>query len=327
MIQRSVTSLCAISSLTFVVIACVTSFEPTETSVSEARWQAVAIEESVLATPTLGTGVSNVDIVPTTTQHPDVVFTPEPVPTVPPVTGSSFAADSQMLDVVVPPCIGWHWSGVNPCERRDTWPRLNPYVSASYELIQPNPALASEWQRDIDAAIAQWPLHVKWATGSRNIITATGSAIVCESATVACYGPNPPQNCDRIAIQVATPDNRIIRAFNQEHLEDVCNYGQTDLTTLACLQSVVDINTRELTKTLMLFAADNRKSDWEAGRFINQHDRCTDLHAIALHEAGHVFGLGDITSGESVMISEFSNNCNLSAFDIGATMAIYQSGR
>ena len=54
---------------------------------------------------------------------------------------TSFASDAEFLEVVVPPCVPYPGSNVDPCERRDSWPKLNPYVDASYELIRPAPTL------------------------------------------------------------------------------------------------------------------------------------------------------------------------------------------
>ena len=54
------------------------------------------------------------------------------------------------LSVIVPPCIPFPGSHIDPCERRDTWPRLNPYVNFSYELTQPAPALVDGYLSFID---------------------------------------------------------------------------------------------------------------------------------------------------------------------------------
>ena len=93
-----------------------------------------------------GCGVDERSFSPTRTipitQQLDIVSTPKPEATMSRNIGSSFAAESQTLNVVVPPCIPFPGSHIDPCERRDTWPRINPYVSVSYELIQPHPTLA-----------------------------------------------------------------------------------------------------------------------------------------------------------------------------------------
>lgn len=62
---------------------------------------------------------------------------------------ASFDA-TDTLDVVVPPCIPYPGSDVDPCERRDSWPDLNPYVSVSYDLIQPAPTLEESYLRFLD---------------------------------------------------------------------------------------------------------------------------------------------------------------------------------
>lgn len=57
----------------------------------------------------------------------------------------SFASDFEMLDVVVPPCIGYPGSGIDPCERRDTWREYNPYVQTDWQLVEPAPSLEDEY--------------------------------------------------------------------------------------------------------------------------------------------------------------------------------------
>lgn len=93
-------------------------------------------------------------------------FTPEREATTAPRTESSLASDSEtsipqateqplaleseILNVVVPPCTPYPGSRVDPCERRDTWPQLNPYVSVSYEYPQPVPTLEELYLSIID---------------------------------------------------------------------------------------------------------------------------------------------------------------------------------
>jgi Matrixin len=48
-----------------------------------------------------------------------------------------------------------------------------------------------------------------------------------------------------------------------------------------------------------------------------------DPYAIALHEAGHVFGLADSTDPNSVMYSNFNQNTQLTSGDIAAIQALY----
>ena len=57
---------------------------------------------------------------------------------------------SDFLDRVIPACIPYPGSSVDPCERRDTWPQLNPYVSVSYEYPQPVPTLEELYLSIID---------------------------------------------------------------------------------------------------------------------------------------------------------------------------------
>ena len=57
------------------------------------------------------------------------------------IDDTSFASEPEFLDVVVPPCVPYPGSDMDPCERRDAWLELNPYVSRATVLIQPAPTL------------------------------------------------------------------------------------------------------------------------------------------------------------------------------------------
>ena len=67
---------------------------------------------------------------------------------------TSFSSEAELLEVVVPPCVPYPGSHIDPCERRDSWPKLNPYVDASYELIQPAPTLDQAYLGLVNRAAA-----------------------------------------------------------------------------------------------------------------------------------------------------------------------------
>ena len=69
---------------------------------------------------------------------------------IPRATEQSPALESEILNVIVPPCTSYPGSNVDPCERRDTWRQFNPYVSASYELPQPARTLEEVYLSIID---------------------------------------------------------------------------------------------------------------------------------------------------------------------------------
>ncbi len=93
-------------------------------------------------------------------------FTPEHEATIVPRTESSLASDSEnsiarateqspaleseILNVIVPPCTPYPGSNVDPCERRDTWPPIDPYTQVEYELIQPAPSMQDVYLSIID---------------------------------------------------------------------------------------------------------------------------------------------------------------------------------
>ena len=62
---------------------------------------------------------------------------------------------SDFLDRVIPPCIRYQGSSVDPCERRDTWEsRSGHYTSVSFELPQPAPTIEQSYARlDPNSAI------------------------------------------------------------------------------------------------------------------------------------------------------------------------------
>lgn len=67
-----------------------------------------------------------------------------------PATERPLAFESEMLNVVVPPCTPYPGSDVDPCERRDTWPLIDPYTHIDYELIEPAPTLQEVYLSVID---------------------------------------------------------------------------------------------------------------------------------------------------------------------------------
>ena len=80
----------------------------------------------------------------------EISLAPDRENSITPSTERPLAFESEMLDAVVPPCTPYPGSNVDPCERRDTWPQLNPYVSVSYEYPQPVPTLEELYLSIID---------------------------------------------------------------------------------------------------------------------------------------------------------------------------------
>ena len=68
----------------------------------------------------------------------------------PRATGRSADSKSEILNAVVPPCTPYPGSRVDPCERRDTWPPIDPYTHVEYELIEPAPSLQDVYLSIID---------------------------------------------------------------------------------------------------------------------------------------------------------------------------------
>lgn len=116
----------------------------------------------------------------------------------------------------------------------------------------------------------------------------------------------------------------MIQAYSGAHFRRVCDPEMKKPSAVACFVSDFTSSGR-VTATLMMFATDDRKSDWQAGQYLNQDDRCSHLFDVALHEGGHAFGLSDIDTGDSVMVPGILGNCHPEPLDVGALMTNYQS--
>jgi hypothetical protein len=68
-------------------------------------------------------------------------------------------------------------------------------------------------------------------------------------------------------------------------------------------------------------------STWTGDVLLNSNENFgshgLDLTSVMLHEAGHVFGLGDSTDPESPLYDQYSDNQQLTAGDINALQALY----
>ena len=179
------------------------------------------------------------------------------------------------------------------------------------------------WINEIEAAIALWPHYVKWVTDGTNIISKTGTSSNCGTSSCA----NNVFTCD-VNIQGPTSANRIIRAYYQSHHNNVCNAPMMSTGTKACF--TYDDPADGITTSLMIFASDDIQRDWGIDDHADQNDECSYLFDVALHEAGHAFGLGDVKwdanqAIHTAMRQSTKGPCVPFPEDIGAMMTLHQS--
>ena len=180
------------------------------------------------------------------------------------------------------------------------------------------------WIDEIEAAIALWPRYVKWVTDGTNIISKTGTSRNCGTSSCA----DDVDGCD-VEIKSPTTAHRIVRAYNESHLNEVCDPTMmASEASAACFTNHLPI--AGLTTSLMIFAPDDIKDDWNPGVNISDRIPCSVLFDVALHEAGHAFGLGDIEPGTNSAIHTAMRQgtpgpCVPFPEDIGGVMTLYQS--
>ena len=150
---------------------------------------------------------------------------------------------------------------------------------------------------DIEAAIERWETTVRWVADGANIIATTAT----ESDTC--------------------PGSYAVRFIRDRDVLEMCG---GDPLALACHPLPHELSNILLRHTPM--TAQRQPTRWDAPR-----GDCSLLHAVALHEAGHVFGLGagHSKTPQAVMYYSLSGQlepfCGPQVYDVVAMMVNYQS--
>ena len=157
----------------------------------------------------------------------------------------------------------------------------------------------------IESAVALFPAGVQWkksTAGNPNIIS-----VISNGSIQNCRDTNDPKDRTRNAIYF----------YDDFWFEKICGkppYGPDRAS--ACWTSDNSSMIEEVPQSIVLAASLNWSNMQSCGT--------TFLEQVLLHEVGHAFGLGHSPMASSLMYEE-TVVCGLTAYDIGATMANYQS--
>ena len=198
------------------------------------------------------------------------------------------------------------------------WPSGNyTYHLCSNRFADPDRNAPSVWMNAIRAAINALVNGVVWNTNGTNIVTATG---------------NVDHNCTDDEVTGDTGHNAVFLAGDISDLMKFCGVPMDDKSTLACADSR-PIEGGIAVTGHVIFRPAALHRDWNPRGSNSDPTRCSKLYGVALHETGHVFGLGHINSDRSMVSSimktmyEDRDGCAPSAYDVSVLMGIYQSSQ
>ncbi len=187
--------------------------------------------------------------------------------------------------------------------------------------------------RDIEDAIEKWESTVIWDRGGHNIVTATS------------YRPPGGENCTHplipgteVITEIPSEDGRFeVKFVSNDRIGRACNlFGDAPPPGCWRSRSWETPGIQRIRSGAILVNASRGANYWKAQ--VGGAPGCTRLHELVIHEAGHAFGIGNrtgfdfnrhpINTEHSVMSYEDPDrDCEPQAYDIVASMALYQSRR
>ena len=252
---------------------------------------------------------------PTATPEPVVepTATPEPAPVVEPTATATpepviepttdipnFSANTKPNFATIP--LNGYWTN-----------RTYTYNLCANRFVNPNSIAASVWMNDIQAAIDRLAGSVQWRKPD-------GSNIIVAAGTV-------DTDCTTSEIALGSTHNAVFLAANNSELVHYCGMASPGDTTLACAASTGS-NGIKSSNHMVFRPAALTVPGWNPGGSSSSiaPTSCSKLFDVALHEAGHAFGLGHVPSNISIMRENRTVEiCNPQDVDVGALMTIYQS--
>ena len=192
------------------------------------------------------------------------------------------------------------------------WPSGNyTYHLCRNRFADPDNNAPSVWMNAIRAAVDAIVNGVVWQTDDTNIISATGIV---------------DTDCTEAEVTGITWHNAVLLASNIAELMTYCGVEKDDKNTLACAVSH-PMGGGVAVSGHVVFRPASLHRNWNPAESNSDPASCSKLFGVALHEFGHIFGLGHPPdSVDSVMYRYFvADSCRLKALDVGALMNIYQS--
>ena len=179
-----------------------------------------------------------------------------------------------------------------------------------------------KWVADIERGIAKWASSAVWRDGSGiNIVRASADSTPTSCATT---GKEPWKGTSEVRYLT-----------NQQEVMQACGADVPNACVL-----IIELNSDETSAGSLVPRVGNRSPymifngqfEWDPGD-VPDGKQCSKVENFAVHETGHVFGLGHVNPVTSVIDSvmnslyEQRDGCEPTAHDISTLMSIYQSNQ